>query len=59
MREVIPSEREQQRYRLTLEARADVDAGGTVDHEAVEQWVDSLTSNNSLSRSPVGKGDGA
>ena len=33
---------EEQRYRLTLEALADVDAGRTVDHADVEAWIDSL-----------------
>ncbi|HEY4971458.1 MAG TPA: ribbon-helix-helix domain-containing protein [Steroidobacteraceae bacterium] len=37
-------EQEEQRYRLTLEALADVDAGRTVDHDDVEKWVDSLDS---------------
>jgi predicted transcriptional regulator len=41
-------EQEEQRYRLTLEALADVDAGRTVDHDAVEQWVDSLDSDKPL-----------
>jgi hypothetical protein len=35
-------ESEEPRYRLTLEALADVDAGRTVDQQAVEKWVDSL-----------------
>jgi predicted transcriptional regulator len=35
---------EEQRYRLTLEALADVDAGRTVDQTEVEKWVDSLDS---------------
>jgi predicted transcriptional regulator len=33
---------EEKRYRLTLEALADVDAGRTVDHDQVEKWADSL-----------------
>jgi predicted transcriptional regulator len=41
-------EQEEQRYRLTLEAIADVDAGRTVDHDAVEKWVDSLDSDQPL-----------
>jgi predicted transcriptional regulator len=41
-------EQEEQRYRLTLEAIADVDAGRTVDHDAVERWVDSLDSDQPL-----------
>jgi predicted transcriptional regulator len=41
-------DQEEQRYRLTLEALADVDGGRTVDHDAVEQWVDSLDSDKPL-----------
>lgn len=41
-------EQEEQRYRLTLEALADVDAGRTVDHHDVEKWVDSLDSDRPL-----------
>jgi predicted transcriptional regulator len=41
-------EQEEQRYRLTLEALADVDAGRTVDHDDVEKWVDSLGSERPL-----------
>ena len=42
-------EQEEQRFRLTLEALADVDAGRTVDHDDVEKWVDSLDSDRPLS----------
>jgi predicted transcriptional regulator len=35
-------ELEEYRYRLTLEGLADVDAGRTVDHAAVEAWTASL-----------------
>ncbi len=35
-------EQEEQRYRMTLEALADVDAGRTVDQEAIERWAESL-----------------
>jgi predicted transcriptional regulator len=42
-------DQEEQRYRLTLEALADVDAGRTVDHDDVEKWVDSLDSDRPLS----------
>jgi predicted transcriptional regulator len=41
-------EQEEQRYRMTLEALADVDAGRTVDHDDVETWVDSLDSGQPL-----------
>lgn len=33
---------EEARHAMTLEALADVDAGRTVDHDAVKAWVDSL-----------------
>jgi predicted transcriptional regulator len=42
-------DQEEQRYRLTLEALADVDAGRTVDHEDIERWVNSLDSDKPLS----------
>ena len=35
-------EREQHRYNLTLEGLADVDAGFTVNQDAVEAWAASL-----------------
>jgi predicted transcriptional regulator len=37
-------DQEEQRYRLTLEGLADVDAGRTVDQTEVEKWVHSLDS---------------
>ena len=33
---------EEERYRLTLQALANVDAGKVVDDEAVQAWLDSL-----------------
>jgi predicted transcriptional regulator len=33
---------EEERHRLTLEALADVEAGRTVDHRAVQAWAESL-----------------
>ena len=33
---------EEERYRMTLEALADVDTGKTIDHDEGEIWVDSL-----------------
>lgn len=41
-------EQEEQRYRMTLEALADVDAGRTVDQQDVEQWVNSFDSDEPL-----------
>ena len=36
-------EQEEQRYRMTLEALADVDAGHSVVHAEVEKWAQSLS----------------
>jgi predicted transcriptional regulator len=41
-------DREEERTRLTLEGLADVDAGGVVDHSAVQAWADSLDSDHPL-----------
>lgn len=41
-------DQEQAREQLTREAIEDARAGNLVDHEAVQAWVDSLGSNNSL-----------
>lgn len=35
-------DQEEERSRLTREALADVDAGRTIGHQAVQAWVDSL-----------------
>lgn len=35
-------DQEEERSRLTHEAMADVDAGRTIDHKAVQAWADSL-----------------
>lgn len=39
---------EEERHRLTLEALADVDVGRTVDDERVQEWLDSLETDNPL-----------
>ena len=39
---------EEERYRLTQEALADVDAGHVIDQQTVQAWVDSLSTNNPL-----------
>lgn len=39
---------EEERRRLTYEALADVDAGQVIDHQAVQAWAESLTSQNPL-----------
>ena len=39
---------EEERDRLTQEALADVDAGHTIDHQAVQAWADSLSTDQPL-----------
>lgn len=39
---------EEERYRLTLEGLADVDAGRVFDHEVIQAWVDTLGTDNPL-----------
>ena len=34
---------EEERQRLTIEAMADVDADRVIDHQAVQEWADSLS----------------
>ena len=34
---------EEERQRLTIEAMADVDTGRVIDHQAVQEWADSLS----------------
>lgn len=41
-------DREEERLRLTLEAIADVDAGRVVDDDRVEEWIESLDTDNPL-----------
>ncbi|MEI3850721.1 MULTISPECIES: CopG family ribbon-helix-helix protein [Ensifer] len=41
-------DQEEERRRLTLEALADVDAGGVIDHQAVQAWAESLDSDTPL-----------
>jgi len=41
-------EQEEERQRLTLEALGDVDAGRIIDHQAVQAWADSLSSDEPL-----------
>jgi predicted transcriptional regulator len=43
-------DQEEERDRLTLEAIADVDNGLVVDHQAVQDWADSLGTDNPLPR---------
>lgn len=39
---------EEERERLTLEALADVDNGRVIDHQAVQEWAESLSSEKPL-----------
>jgi predicted transcriptional regulator len=39
---------EEERSRLTREALADVDAGRVIDHQAVQAWADSLSTDTPL-----------
>ncbi|HWX32469.1 MAG TPA: CopG family transcriptional regulator [Steroidobacteraceae bacterium] len=39
---------EEERYRLTQKALVDVDTGKTIDHDEVENWVESLDTDKPL-----------
>ncbi len=41
-------DQEEERCRLTREAMADVDAGHVIDHQAVQAWADSLSTDQPL-----------
>jgi predicted transcriptional regulator len=41
-------DQEEERHKMTLEALADVDAGRVIDHQAIQTWVDSLSTDNPL-----------
>ena len=41
-------DQEEERERLTREALADVDAGRVIDHQAVQAWADSLSTDEPL-----------
>ena len=41
-------DQEEERSRLTLEAMAAVDAGRVIDHQAVQAWADSLSTDSPL-----------
>ncbi len=41
-------DQEEERQKLTLEALADVDAGRVIDHQSIQAWADSLTTDNPL-----------
>ncbi len=41
-------EQEEERTRMTRDALADVDAGQVIDHQTVQAWADSLSSDEPL-----------
>jgi predicted transcriptional regulator len=41
-------DREEESQRLTIEAMSDVDAGRVIDHQAVQEWAGSLTTETPL-----------
>jgi len=41
-------DQEEERHRLTLEGLKDVDAGHVIDHQSVQAWADSLTTDKPL-----------
>ena len=41
-------EQEEERHRLTLEAMTDVDEDNVIDHESLQKWADSLSSDTPL-----------
>ena len=41
-------DQEEERSRLTREALADVDAGHVIDHQAVQAWAESLSTDSPL-----------
>lgn len=41
-------DQEEERSRMTREALADVDAGRVIDHQTIQTWADSLSTDNPL-----------
>ncbi|HEY7958615.1 MAG TPA: ribbon-helix-helix domain-containing protein [Sphingomicrobium sp.] len=41
-------DQEEERHKLTLEALADVDSGRVIDHQSIQAWADSLTTDRQL-----------
>lgn len=41
-------DQEEERRRLTLESMADIDAGQVIDHQVVQAWSDSLSTDTPL-----------
>jgi predicted transcriptional regulator len=42
-------DQEEERYRLTLEALDDVNNGNVIDHQSVQAWAESLSTDSPLS----------
>jgi predicted transcriptional regulator len=41
-------DQEEERHKMTLEALADVDAGRVIDHQSIQAWADSLSTDRPL-----------
>lgn len=41
-------DQEEERRRMTLEAMADIEAGQVIDHQSVQAWAESLSTNKPL-----------
>lgn len=41
-------DQEEERHRMTLAALADVDAGRVIDHQSIQAWADSLSTDRPL-----------
>jgi len=41
-------DQEEERQRMTLEAMADIEAGQVIDHQSVQTWAESLSTNKPL-----------
>ena len=41
-------DQEEERHKMTLEALADVDAGRVIDHQSIQAWADSLSTDSPL-----------
>lgn len=41
-------DQEEERHRMTLDALADVDAGLVIDHQTIQAWAESLTTDKPL-----------
>ena len=41
-------DQEEERHKMTLEALTDVDAGRVIDHQSIQAWADSLSTDSPL-----------